>query len=302
MDPLWASVAEIWWIAPAIVGAGALGWWGLRRERTVNGRRLEIDAAVLDVKAARTAVTRSRAEIAVAHAELVRTQAERSARGASERDVAAARRALQNARQSAKSAAANLRARQAGLRAARATVPSPGSDPAEFPLARLTRTHNAVLSRWMQYETDPAKAIAYPGMSDGSSPLMAVFLREQEQAQWLRPASSTARMAAADFAAYRDAVRRMERAFDVAEQEALGRASGQRPTAAGFGSAHWVDTAQDLLSNAQRVVAWSADAIARVSDGAAAASERFGSRSTPDEATPPAAPPSDPPPARKHRR
>lgn len=268
MDPLWALFADVWWIAPATVGAGALGWIGVRRQRTAGARRLELDAARHDVRRAREAANRKRAEVAVAHAELVRAQAERSAGRSADREVAAARRALQSARQSARSAAAALSARRESLRAARATVPPVGADPAEFPLARIVDAHNAVLARWMEYETDPAKLIAFPAMSDGRSPVMTAFLREQEQAQWLRPASREARMAPADFAAYRDAVRRLERAFDSAEHEAIRQASGRPVTPDGSARpGHWADTAQELLWNAQRAVAWSAEAMARATEG-----------------------------------
>ncbi len=150
----------------------------------------------------------------------------------------------------------------------------------------------------MEYETDPAKQIAYPEMSDGRSPLMAAFLREQSVAQRLRPASATARMTPADFAAYRDAVRRVESAFDAAEDSALRQASGQaKPLGYEFG--HWADTAQDLLWSAQRAIAWSAEAMARVSDGTASSGWRFAPRSSSARPTPKAdaggRPPTTPP-------
>ncbi|WP_375386523.1 hypothetical protein [uncultured Microbacterium sp.] len=261
MDPLWAFVAGVWWVAPMIVGAGALGWFGLRGQRTSGARHLEIDAAAHDVRAARTALTQRRADVAVAHAELMRVQAERATRSASDRDLSSARRALQTARQNVKSASAALLARRASLRAARASMPHAGADPAEYPLAKVIDAHNRVLARWMEYETDPAKLIAFPAMSDGRSPVLADFLREQSQAQWLRPASATVRMTPADFAAYRDAVRRTERAFDAAEREARGEP--ERPGIP-LGTGAWIDTAADLLANAQRAVAWSAEAMARV--------------------------------------
>ena len=263
MDPLLVFVADVWWIAPATIGAGALGWLGLRGQRTVSARRLGLDAARRDLSSARAAVTRGRADVAVARADVARTQAELSAHSASERDLAAARRALAHARQSARAASAGLRAARINLRTMRATMPRIGSDPAEFPLAKVMAAHTAVLVRWMEYETDPAKAIAYPEMSDGRSPVMAALLREQSIAQQLRPSSAAARMTPADFAAYRDAVRRVESAFDAAEESVLRQASGQaKPLGYEFG--HWADTAQDLLWSAQRAVAWSAEAMARV--------------------------------------
>ena len=239
----------------------------------------DLAAAKRDVRSARDAVTRGRADVALARADLVRTQAERSARSGSEHDLAAARRALYNARQSARSASTSLRAARTSLRAMRATMPRVGSDPAEFPLAKVMTAHSAVLVRWMEYETDPAKLIAFPEMSDGRSPVMAAFLREQSIAQRLRPASADARMKPADFAAYRDAVRRVESAFDAAEDAALRQTSG-RATPAGSEFGHWTDTAQELLWNAQRAVAWSAEAIARVSDGATSSGWRYAPRSS----------------------
>jgi multidrug efflux pump subunit AcrA (membrane-fusion protein) len=260
VDPLWAIVADFWWVAPMTVGAGAVGWIGVRGQRTAGARRLELHAAQNDLRVAREELSRARAEVAVAHAELVRTQAERSAHRAEDRDVAASRRALQSARQAARAATAAIQSRRLSLHAARITTPRPGADPSEYPLAKLIGIHNAVLVRWMEYETDPALLIAFPAMSDGRSTLMGAFLRNQAEAQRLRPASPTARVTPAEFAVYRDAVRRVEKSFDAAEHEALHGAT--RPTTA-FGPGNWSDTAQDLLASAQRAVAWSAEAMAR---------------------------------------
>ena len=74
-------------------------------------------------------------------------------------------------------------------------------------------------------------------------------------------------MTPADFAAYRDAVRRLERAFDAAEYEATRQASGRpAPDSGSDRLGNWADTAQEVLWNAQRAVAWSAEAMTR--DGA----------------------------------
>ena len=262
MDPLLAIVAGMWWVVPVTVGAGTVGWLGLRGQRTAGARRLDVEAAKHDLRAAHQAVARSRAEVAVAHAELVRVQAERSARRADDRQVAAARRALHGARQAAKLSSAAVQAQRMALHAARVSAPHVGADPAEYPLAKLMAAHSAVLARWMEYETDPTLMIGFPAMSDGRSPVMAAFLRDQAQAQWLRPASASARIAPGEYVAYRDAVRSMERSFDAAEQEVRGDATG-RPGIP-FGAGAWIDTAQDLLANAQRVVAWSTEAMARV--------------------------------------
>ncbi len=291
MDPL--LLAQLWWLAPAAVGAGTVSWIGLRAQRTAGARRLAVEAAKLDVRSAREEVIRGNADVAVAHAELLRVKAERAAPGGSERAVAEARRLLHNAKQNAKSAMAGLRARQVSLRVARGTVPSPRADPQDFPLAKVVNAHNAVLVRWMEYETDAAKLIAYPAMSDGSSPVLAEFLQAHSHAQWLRPSSADARMTPAEFAAYRDAVRRVELTFNAAESDAIRAASGRPYPAFSAGSAAWVDTAQDFLLNAQRAIVWSAEIVARVSDGAATASERFPRRAA--KKNPPPSPDTDAP-------
>jgi len=87
-------------------------------------------------------------------------------------------------------------------------------------LTRLIATHDEVTRRWLDYELDVAKLIAFPTMSDGRQPLTAAFLRAKKAADALRPPSADVRMGADALAEYRDAVHDMEVAFDVAEQEA----------------------------------------------------------------------------------
>lgn len=125
-----------------------------------------------------------------------------------------------------------------------------------MPLARLRAEHDQLTGRWIAYETDPAKAIDYPVMSDASSPALQAFLREQQRALELRPASVDARMSPADFAAYRDAVRRAAHAFEAAEHAALR--TGERPPSAPD-PADWAALARDLLDSAQGAIARSAD-------------------------------------------
>jgi hypothetical protein len=123
--------------------------------------------------------------------------------------------------------------------------------------------HDQLTSAWMAYETDPAKAIAYPSMSDVQAPLTAAFLREQQSAQWLRPSSRDARISPADFAAYRDAVARARRAFDAAERDARTRAG--EATTGDARTEWWSGVAQDLVDGALR----SAEAVARAASAAA---------------------------------
>jgi len=87
-------------------------------------------------------------------------------------------------------------------------------------LRRLMDAHDDVTRRWLDYELDVAKVIAFPTMSDGREPLTAAFLRAKKAADGLRPASADARVDADELAEYRDAVHDYEVAFDVAEQEA----------------------------------------------------------------------------------
>ncbi|WP_439591230.1 hypothetical protein [Microbacterium sp.] len=87
-------------------------------------------------------------------------------------------------------------------------------------LARLFATHDSVTARWLDYELDVAKLIAFPAMSDGRQPLTAAFLRAQRIADGLRPASPKARLTPAQLAEYRNAVADYEVAFDVAERDA----------------------------------------------------------------------------------
>ena len=55
MDPL-LLVAEWWWIAPTAVAAGTVGVMGIRRRNsTVSGRRLAVDAARHDLREAQLA-------------------------------------------------------------------------------------------------------------------------------------------------------------------------------------------------------------------------------------------------------
>ncbi|MDF2045642.1 hypothetical protein [Microbacterium sp. Kw_RZR3] len=287
MEPLMVLLAEWWWIGPAAAGAGTLGWIGVRRSRqqralpsgaTTTGdraarawasrpmsknaaRRLELDAAQLDLLTARQAITRGRAEVKIADAEVVRAQAERAASRGSSEAVSAARARLVAAQHSLRAATADLRARRAAVKAAQAMLPAIRGGSAPLPVDRLLAEHDAVLARWMAYETDPALAIDFPGMSDSRSPLLAEFLRAHEKAQWLRPASAQTRLEPADFLAYRDAVRRTVNAFDHAER--IARHGDKTPPPTFDGSEAWGRMASDLAESAQRALARSMESMGR---------------------------------------
>lgn len=87
-------------------------------------------------------------------------------------------------------------------------------------LERLFATHDAVTARWLEYELDVAKIIAFPAMSDGRQPLTAAFLRAKRIADGLRPASPKARLTREQLTEYRNAVADFEVAFDIAERDA----------------------------------------------------------------------------------
>jgi hypothetical protein len=87
-------------------------------------------------------------------------------------------------------------------------------------LERLFAAHDAVTARWLDYELDVAKLIAFPAMSDGRQPLTAAFLRAKRIADGLRPASAKARLTKDQVTEYRNAVADFEVAFDVAERDA----------------------------------------------------------------------------------
>lgn len=268
MEPLLAFAAEFWWVAPATVGAGAAGWLGLRARRPVSprgarpmprgaARRLGLDAARHELESAKSDAARARARLRVAQADALRIEAERAASHAPSGAVAAARRRVASARAELKASTIAIRARRAAVGAARASIPPATAERAAYPLGRLMGEHDALTARWMQYETDPAKLIAYPAMSDSRSPLLAAFLAADRQARWLRPATVDARISPADFAAYRMAVRHAEDAFDAAERDALIRA-GHRPPPQWTATAEsWFDRAQEVFTATQRTVEWS---------------------------------------------
>jgi hypothetical protein len=102
----------------------------------------------------------------------------------------------------------------------RAAVPDSTEESQSTQLARLFASHDAVTARWLDYELDVAKLIAFPAMSDGRQPLTAAFLRAKKVADRLRPASIKSRLTREQLAEYRDAVTDFEVAFDVAERDA----------------------------------------------------------------------------------
>lgn len=125
-------------------------------------------------------------------------------------------------------AKSELRAAQAAARGKPALTASAGSSESAAgsegsrvaQLERLFETHDRVTARWLEYELDVAKLIAFPAMSDGRQPLTAAFLRAKRTADGLRPASAKDRLTKDQLAEYRTAVVDYEVAFEVAERDA----------------------------------------------------------------------------------
>lgn len=84
---------------------------------------------------------------------------------------------------------------------------------------RVLAAQDAVTRRWLDYELDASKLIAYPAMSDGRQPLTAAFLRAKKVADNLRPDDDEI-LTPERLREYRDAVTDYEVAFDVAERDA----------------------------------------------------------------------------------
>lgn len=101
---------------------------------------------------------------------------------------------------------------------------APSSTPQPVPsnelLTKLFHDHDEITARWLDYELDVAKLIAFPAMSDGRQPLTAAFLRAKKIADTLRPASADAKVTEKQVSEYLDAVGNYAVAFEVAERDA----------------------------------------------------------------------------------
>lgn len=87
-------------------------------------------------------------------------------------------------------------------------------------LERLFSEHDEITARWLDYELDVAKLIAYPAMSDGRQPLVAAFLRAKKTADALRPPSADSSVSERQVSEYLDAVGAYAVAFEIAEKDA----------------------------------------------------------------------------------
>ncbi|WP_217178883.1 hypothetical protein [Streptomyces sp. AC495_CC817] len=87
-------------------------------------------------------------------------------------------------------------------------------------LSRLFAEHDEITARWLDYELDVSKLIAFPAMSDGRQPLVAAFLRAKRTADALRPSSADAEVSEKQVSEYLDAVGAYAVAFEIAEKDA----------------------------------------------------------------------------------
>lgn len=147
-------------------------------------------------------------------------------------------------------AKAELKTITASTRVTGDAEPQPITKPSPLPdqLEKLFAVHDDVTARWLEYELDVARMIAFPTMSDGRQPLTAAFLRAKKIADRLRPASADARVSADQVAEYRAAVTDYEVAFDLAEREARRVRDSQ-----------FSDTERKRLATAQQLLAVALD-------------------------------------------
>lgn len=140
---------------------------------------------------------------------------ERSAKRRHERRIETlrAKTQLKTARLEAQAAAGGGRGHRVAASASEPAIPD-----ADL-LERLLTEHDEITARWLDYELDVAKLIAFPAMSDGRQPLTAAFLRAKKTADALRPAAGT-KVSEQRIGEYLDAVGEYAVAFDLAEREA----------------------------------------------------------------------------------
>jgi hypothetical protein len=183
VEPFFTFLGGYWWlIFPAMGVMASVGSAWERGARRRHRRRLEVLKAKAELKAAQAAARGRTGPVAIAPADGAPARSSFIADGTPWKAPAAA---------------------------------SPVSQ-----LERLFAAHDDVTRRWLEYELDVAKIIAFPAMSDGRQPLTAAFLRAKRIADGLRPASPKARLTREQLAEYRNAVADFEVAFDVAEHDA----------------------------------------------------------------------------------
>ncbi|MCH6230636.1 hypothetical protein MK786_07780 [Microbacterium sp. CFH 31415] len=212
MEPLILLVQGWWWAAPAAAGVGAASYMGLTTGRR-RARRLELDAARHEESQAYRALVAARAQVRVAQADVLAARSRTTGMVPLE-----AKRALQTARNAEKSASYALRASRARVKASYSQYRA-SSTAEPLPIERLYAAQDAVNARWLSYETDVDKALAFPQLTDSRHPATVAFLHAQREAQWLRPTAGR-RIAPEEYVRYRDAVAAMDAALAEAERQA----------------------------------------------------------------------------------
>ncbi|MET0297662.1 MAG: hypothetical protein ABW024_09690, partial [Microbacterium sp.] len=189
MEPLLAFVVDFWWIAPASLGAGGVGY-AMITKNSRRARRLELDAARHEEALAYRASLAARAGVRAAQADVQQAQAQHG-RFTLAPPVIEAKRVLQLARQAQKNAGLTLKAARTRVRAVQTQLQASARD-AQLPLEKVMHEHDEITAQWLAYETDPLKALAYPQMSDARHPATFAFLQAHSEAHRLRPASPKA--------------------------------------------------------------------------------------------------------------
>lgn len=228
MDPL-TLLAEMWWVGPIVLGGGgAVTFAGIRYGKRRRAATLEYAAARHEVEAARMRVRTARAHVKSAQAGLLIARSARQAGATGHAALDAAKRKVNAAQKELRAAQTGLRGQRVQVQAARAMLHGrPRGE--NLPLPRLIAEHDAIIGRWMEYETDPAKAIAFPAMTDVRRPATGALISAMDRARWLRPASPHAEVTPETFANYRTAVTELESALVVAENAAWRDAGAPSP-------------------------------------------------------------------------
>jgi hypothetical protein len=252
VEPLILLVQGWWWVAPAAAGVGAASFMGLTTGRR-RARRLELDAARHEESQAYRALVAAKAQVRTAQADVL---AARSRSGMSAAPIQT-KRALQSARDAEKAASFALRASRARVKASYAQYRA-NSAAEPLPIERLYAEHDAVNARWLAYETDVDKALAFPQLTDAQHPATVAFFRAQREAQFLRPTAGR-RVAPAQFVAYRNAVATMDDALTEAERQAgvpgAARAAQQGGVAGVLGSvADAIDAAIPVIEGLRSAI------------------------------------------------
>ncbi|BBX05650.1 hypothetical protein [Mycolicibacterium aichiense] len=142
---------------------------------------------------------------------------------------------------------------QAKIAVAEAAGRNRGTDAAyRRELKRITAAHNRTDERWLSYETDVAKLLDFPMMTDMRDPLTVSFHKARQRAELLRPENIDDVVGDRDAQLeYRDAVGEYAAAFDVAEAEAIRR----RRSDFSVGDQQRLSRAQHLLHLAEDTAA-----------------------------------------------